>query len=159
MSRADGRARGAGPSRKRRLLPVAVALLGALPWTVQLWTGGVGLVFAFGLVNPETARLVTLPEYLGLSGGPAGLPDRLLAWPVAVLLWGLAALSALGGRLLDREDRRVTGWLLVLAGASHLAFALGLNRPGLLAIPLGTVLLWAVAWWGYGGALVQVAGR
>ncbi|NHN58159.1 MULTISPECIES: TIGR04206 family protein [Halorussus] len=125
----------------RRLL--ALAAISALPWTV-LSSGD--LVFAWGLATLDPLHVTTLPDYLFVH--TRGLPNRLLAWPVAVLLYLLAVANALLGRLAPRlEDRRVTGGLLTLAGASDLWFALGLTRPGLVAVPVGSVLLWTAAWW------------
>lgn len=139
---------------------VALLALAVVPWTVLSYDGGVSLVFAWGLANPSPPGVVLLSDYLlRLSGGPVGLPERLLAWPVATLLYLGAATSAVGGRLLDREDRRVTGGLLVFAGLSHLGFSVGMARTGVTPIPVGPVLLWAVAWWAYRGDLRAIAGR
>jgi uncharacterized protein (TIGR04206 family) len=124
----------------RRFL--ALAGLAFLPWTV-FPTGD--FVFAWGLVTTTPVHVTSLPDYLIVQ--TTGLPRRLLAWPVAVFLYGLAVGSAGVGTLGWREDRRVTGGLLALAGASHLWFSLGLTRPGLLAFPTGTILLWTAAWW------------
>ena len=56
--------------------------------------------------------------------------------------------SAVVGVVLDREDRRVTAGLLVLAGLTQLSLAYGFSRqPGRFAVPLGTVLCLAVVWW------------
>lgn len=148
MSDPDAARPPADAGRATRRL-AAVLALAAVPWTVLAYDGGVGFVFAWGLVNPAPPHVVPLPEYLfRLSGGAAGLPRRLLAWPVSALLYVGAAASAAAGRV-GREDRRVTGGLLALAGVGHLAFAVGTGRPGLAAVPVGPVLLWAVAWWGY----------
>lgn len=125
----------------RRLL--ALLALAALPWTVL--TSG-DLVFAWGLVTTDPIHLTTLSDYLLVY--TRGLPNRLLAWPIAVLLYALAVGNATLGTLAPNvEDRRVTGGLLGLAGLSDLWFALGLRTPGLLAVPVGTVLLWTAAWW------------
>ena len=130
----------------------AIAALLAVPWTVVLTDGGTGLVFAWGLVNPVARHVTTLPAYLFVH--TAGLPDYLLAWPIGVGIYGTALASALVGVFAGREDRRVTGGLLVLAGVSQLWFALGIGRPPTVAaIPVGTGLLWVVAWWFYGPAL------
>jgi uncharacterized protein (TIGR04206 family) len=135
MARSD---EGAGT---RRLL--ALFGLSLLPWTV--FPSG-DVVFAWGLVTTTPVHVTTLPDYLLVY--TAGLPRRLLAWPVATLLYGLAVGNAVLGSVdANLEDRRVTGGLLVLAGASGLWFTLGLSRPGLLALPTGTVLLWTAAWW------------
>ncbi|PSP54363.1 TIGR04206 family protein [Halobacteriales archaeon QS_1_67_19] len=125
----------------RRLL--ALVALAGVPWTV-LAAGD--LVFAWGLVATDPVHVTTLPDYLFVY--TMGLPRRLLAWPVSAVLYALAVGNAGLGQLGARfEDRRVTGGLLALAGASHLWFAVGLASPGLLAVPLGTVLLWTAAWW------------
>ena len=128
-----------GSPAARRLF--ALLAVGLAPWTV--FPSG-DFVFAWGLVSTGPLHVTTLTDYLFVY--TAGLPSRLLAWPVAVVLYLLAVASALFGPV-DREDRRVTGGLLVLAGVSHLRFSLGLTRPGLLVIPTGTVLLWTAAWW------------
>ncbi|WP_246045739.1 TIGR04206 family protein [Halorussus ruber] len=125
----------------RRLLALAAMFL--VPWTV-LTTGD--LVFAWGLLSLDPLHVTTLPDYLFVY--TRGLPRRLLAWPVAVLLYLLAVGSALLG-LVGREDGRVTGGLLVFSGVSGLQFALGMTRSGLLAVPVGVVLLWTAAWWFY----------
>ncbi len=114
-----------------------------LPWSV--FTTG-DLVFAWGLVNLDPLHLTTLPDYLFVY--TRGLPRRLLAWPVSVLLYLLALGSALLG-LVGREDGRVTGGLLVFAGVSGLQFALGMTRRGLVVVPVGVVLVWTAAWWFY----------
>ncbi|WP_435179590.1 TIGR04206 family protein [Halorussus sp. AFM4] len=125
----------------RRLLALLSFLL--VPWTVL---GSGDLVFAWGLATLDPVHVTTLPDYLFVY--TRGLPNRLLAWPIAVALYLLAIANALLGTAAPRlEDRRVTGGLLVLAGASDLWFALGLTRPGLVAVPVGSVLLWVAAWW------------
>jgi uncharacterized protein (TIGR04206 family) len=129
---------------------LALLLIFLAPWAV-LSTGD--LVFAWGLVTLDPIHVTTLPDYLFVY--TRGLPRRLLAWPVAVLLYLLAFGSALLGTV-DREDGRVTGGLLVFAGVSNLRFALGTGRPGLLVVPVGTVLLWTGAWWFYWSDLRSV---
>jgi uncharacterized protein (TIGR04206 family) len=130
-----------GATDRRR--PLALLALLALPWTVLSTTD---LVFAWGLATVDPLHVTTLPDYLFVY--TRGLPNRLLAWPVAVLLYALAVgNAALGSVAPGLEDRRVTGGLLALAGASHLWFSLGLSRPGVLAVPVGSVLLWTAAWW------------
>lgn len=120
-------------------------LLAALlvPWTVLLYPNGSSYVFTWGLVNVDPIHVTTLPEYLLVR--TSGLPRHLLAWPVSVFLYALALVSAIVGAVWNREDVRVTAGLLAFAGVSHASFALGLGRPGILAIPVGTVLLWALA--------------
>ena len=123
--------------------PLALLALAALPWTVL--TSG-ELVFAWGLATLDTIHVTTLPDYLLVY--TRGLPNRLLAWPIAVLLYLLALGNTVLGQVApDVEDRRVTGGLLALAGLSVLRFTLGLRGPGALAVPVGSLLLWAAAWW------------
>ena len=129
---------------------LALLLIFLAPWAV-LSTGD--LVFAWGLVTLDPIHVTMLPDYLFVY--TQGLPRRLLAWPVAVLLYLLAFGSALLGTV-GREDGRVTGGLLVFAGVSNLRFALGTGRPGLLVVPVGTVLLWTGAWWFYRSDLRSV---
>lgn len=123
-----------------------VALL-VLPWSVVVSSSDVSLVFAWGLVNPDPFAVTTLPDYLFVH--TRGLPSRLLAWPTSVFLYAGALASALGGRVLGREDRRVTAALLVLAGGEHLWFALGTSHSDVIVIPIATALLWTGAWLAY----------
>ena len=118
-----------------------IALL-AVPWTVLVAPGGTTFVYPWGLVNPTTFHVTTLPDYLFVY--TTGLPERLLAWPVSVVLYLAALASAFAGRF---EDRRVTGGLLAIAGLSQAIFALGFPRRSGTVIPLGAVLLWTAAWW------------
>jgi uncharacterized protein (TIGR04206 family) len=146
-------------SRRGRREAAVVAALALLPWTVLSWSDGVSAVFAWGLLNPAPPHVVLLSDYLfRFSGGPAGLPERLLAWPMSVLLY-LGALASAAGGFLGCEDRRVTGGLLVFAGVSHLGFTLGLQQPGMTVVPVGPVALWAVSWWVYGGDLRRAVGE
>lgn len=136
---------GQSASRQSVRRTVLLALF-FVPWTLLFAPGGTTLVFPWGLVNPETTHVTTLSDYLLVY--TAGLPERLLAWPVSVCCYLAALISAFSGRY---EDRRVTGGLLVLAGGAHAVFALGFSTPGVgpsgLVVPLGPVLLWATAWW------------
>jgi uncharacterized protein (TIGR04206 family) len=134
-----------GISAKRRLL--AVVALALVPWTI-LSSGVLTLLFPFGLVNTTPLHLTTLLEYRRFTGGFAALPGFLRAWPTSVLLYLGALASAVGG-VLGREDRRVTGGLLVLTGITHLGLAVGFLRTGRLALPLGPFLAFALAWWCY----------
>jgi uncharacterized protein (TIGR04206 family) len=125
---------------------LALLALGIVPWTILVAPGGTTLVFPWGLFDPTTLHVTTLPDYLFVL--TSGLPGRLIAWPVSVLCYLFALASAFAGRF---EDRRVTAGLLVLAGASHASFALGfvfgVAQVGLVVLPLGPVALWLVAWW------------
>ncbi|SIQ97738.1 TIGR04206 family protein [Haladaptatus litoreus] len=93
-------------------------------------------------MNPASLHVTTLPEYLFVL--TAGLPPQLLAWPLSVLFYLLALVSAFSGRF---EDRRVTGGLLVLAGVTQLNFVFRFVAYGGLVVPLGPIALFAVVWW------------
>ncbi|WP_435153189.1 TIGR04206 family protein [Haladaptatus sp. DFWS20] len=126
-------------TKPRRL--VLLSLL-VVPWTVLATSGGTTLVFPWGLANPITLHVTTLPEYL--YARTAGLPGQLLAWPLSVVFYLLALMSAFAGRF---EDRRVTAGLLVLAGVTHLNFTLRFVGYDGLVVPLGSIALFAVVWW------------
>lgn len=144
-------------SASTRRAAFAVLLLAFLPWGV-LWEGDdVGLVMAWGLFRPSTLHAYPLSALL-TEAWPSYrlLPHSLRVWPVGTGLYGLALASAGAGALVRREDPRVTGGLLVLAGIASLWVVVGVagrSAPGVLAIPLGTVGLWLVAWRWYGSAL------
>jgi uncharacterized protein (TIGR04206 family) len=105
----------------------------------------VTLVFAWGLHTPGGGSLTTVYHYLFLY--TAGLPEYILAWPAAVGLYLVAVASALAGDALNREDRRLTAGVLVLAGLAILELARGFSyQPGRFAVPVGTLFLWGVAW-------------
>ena len=142
-----------GPTARERLLGTVVA--GLVPWLVVRSAGTWSLVLAVGLVGPDPRHGTFVWTYLLTL--TRGVPPSLLAWPVAGLLWLAAVASAATGLALGREDRRVTGGLLVLAGASLLPLATAVGRPAeVLAVPVGTAALWAVAWWAHGDALRRV---
>lgn len=130
----------------RGRLAVLVALA-AVPWTVILAGGRPTLVFPFGLLDAGSMRLVLLHDLFARGGGLPRTPGLL---PASVLLY-LGALASATAGLAGREDRRVTGGLLVLAGLAHLGVAFSLrHRPRYVAVPAGPVLLLAAAWWLYG---------
>ena len=135
------------PERRRRLVLLALFFV---PWTVLVLGGEFTLVFLFGLANTNPPTITNLYEYLfRFTGGFAALPAYLQSWPVSVLLYLGSLASAIGG-LFGREDPRVTGGFLALAGVSHIGLATGLSRGvGGLVVPLGPVLALAVAWWLY----------
>ena len=133
---------------RRRAL--AVLLAGLLPWTVLVLEGGLGFVFAFGLVNTDPLHLVTISDYLFVH--TEGLPRRLEAWPAGVLLHA-GALACAVWNLRTPVDPRLTGGLLVVAGLLHAQVSIGLYRVygagGPLVLPLGAFACWIVAWWYY----------
>ncbi len=126
--------------------PIAYALLGLLPWSVVVAPNATTLVFAGGLVSPSPLYITDLFSYLFVH--TRGLPAFLLAWPIGVGMYALALFSALSGTVWNREDRRLTGGLLVVVGLTQLTLALGLSRRlGTVALPVGTGVFWGAAWW------------
>lgn len=126
----------------------ALVLLAVVPWSVQAYAGGdVSLVFPWGLASLDPAQTVDLYSYLFRY--TQGLPDYIYAWPLGVVLYLGAVASALAGLVTGREDPRVTGGLLAVAGVTQLTLAAGFAQPGRTAVPTGTLALWAVAWWCY----------
>ncbi|MES3518471.1 MAG: TIGR04206 family protein [Natronomonas sp.] len=132
------------PTPGRRLL--AVAFVGIVPWTVLLLGREATFVYWFGLLNTNPLELTNLYQYLFVFTD--GLPRRLEVWPVSVALYAGALGSAAAG-LRDFEDPRLTAGLLVFAGVAQLQLAYGLLGLGSVAVPVGTVLMWTVAWWYY----------
>ncbi|MFB6183727.1 MAG: TIGR04206 family protein [Haloarculaceae archaeon] len=133
------------PGSRARLL--AVLAVGVVPWTVVYTRGFVTLVTPVALIDPVTGTVTTVVEYLQYTIGAP--PSLMMPWLVAVGIYVLAlASAALAFR--DREDRRVTGGLLVLLGVTQVSLSIGFGRrPTYLAVPVATATCWAVAWWGY----------
>lgn len=127
----------------RRLLAVLLPL--AVPWFLVVSGDRLLLGGAPGLVDLASLRATSLLE---LASAP-GRERAVTYWLVADALYLLAVGSAAAG-LFGREDRRVTAGLLVLAGvsvawsAADLSYAL--RRT---AVPVGTVVLFGVAYWTY----------
>ncbi|GAA0674907.1 TIGR04206 family protein [Natronoarchaeum mannanilyticum] len=141
----------ADPRRRRRFL--ALLLAGLAPWVVLIAPSGRDVFFAWGWINVEGWHVFHLYEYLfEFTRGPRALPRRLQAWPIATALYAGALVSALGGLVFGREDRRVTGGLAVFAMLSLLQFAAGFTRPGIARpgvtpLPVGVVAVLVVLWW------------
>ena len=135
------------PSLRRRLAVLLAPL--ALPWNAAVVDGGlITLVFPWGLVTPRPPSVTTLSDYLFVY--TSGLPGYLRAWPASVGLYALAVCFAVTGAATGLDDRRITAGLLALAGAAHVTLALGFAaQPGRYAVPTGTLVLGAVAWWYY----------
>jgi len=132
--------------------PLAVLVVGLVPWTVLFYPGGQEVYFAYGLLTHAgvfhslPAYLsMAVPDFLPFSSVFSILPERLLAWPASTGLWVLSLASVVLG---SHEDRRVTDGLLAIAGLSQFVFAIGFwTSEGYLALPIGGVLLVALAWW------------
>jgi uncharacterized protein (TIGR04206 family) len=125
---------------------VAYAALFLLPWSLVFVDSQLTLVFPFGLVNFGPLYLVDVVSYATVNTD--ALPRFLLGWPIGVGLYVLALASAVSGLVFDREDRRVTALLIVVAGLTQVSLALGLSRwLGTTAVPVGAALCWAAVWW------------
>jgi len=133
----------AGP--RRRL--AAVVCCGLAPWTVLVIGGELTLVLPLGLVNTNPLQYVSIYDFFFRFTD--SLPSFIEAWGTGVLLYALALASSLSG-VVWREDPRITMLSLVGAALSQVSVFLGFNRRiGYLAIPVGTVVLLALAWWYY----------
>ena len=132
-------------SPRRRL--AAVLFAGLVPWTVLVIGGELTLVFPAGLVNTNPPNYVSIVDFFFRY--TAGLPSFIESWGTGVLLYLLALSSAISG-LLWREDPRITMLSLVGAALLQVGTFLGFSRRlGYVALPVGTVVLLAVAWWYY----------
>ena len=130
-------------ARRYRRLSILIAVALA-PWNVVVRGSFVSSFHAFGIVNLDPLGLTSIVEYYFLY--TQGLQPYLNAWGLGVFAFAVGLASALSG-LIWREDVRVTAAMFVLAGFAQLVFTLGfLRRPGYVAVPVGTVLLWGVVW-------------
>lgn len=154
----------------RRELGVVAALLAVPVAVLTSGTGDLTLVTLWGLVNPgsfSAPRVVNAyPLWAFFADQPrpfGSLPASIRVWPLAIGFHLLATASAGGGVAIEREDRRVTGGLLVLAATATLWVAAGVaGRLGvgttagfLTVLPVGTVATLAVAVGLYGRDLVS----
>jgi len=130
------------PFDRRRAALVLAA--GLVPWAIIPYEQGAALLFSVGQVTQTPFAFQPVYRYL-VQGGP--LPRPLLAWPMATFLY-LLGVTSFGLDLLGAEDRRVTAGLFALAGLDLLYFAVAFSsvRLRVVAIPVGVVLLWLVAW-------------
>jgi len=128
---------------------VVLLLLLALPWSVQTFSdGGTTFVFAWGLFNTQPPNVTFVWDFFFLY--TQGLPDYIYAWPISVVCYVGAVVSGFVGLVVGREDPRVTGGLLVVAGVAQFSLARGFSvQPYRTAWPLGTLAFVVVAWWLY----------
>ncbi|MFC6614997.1 TIGR04206 family protein [Halopenitus salinus] len=157
----------------RRWIAVgAVAALFAIPVTVSGADGDYALVMVWGLVDlgstgPGGVHVYPIWRYLAEHPiGFEALPASIRAWPVGLGFHVLALASATLGATIDREDRRVTGGLLVLAGLASFSVTFGIaTRTGgfggssTVLLPVGAVLTWGAAVALYGSDLRGLLGR
>ncbi len=166
MTGPDDRAGGVSPTVSSLPATAAVAALLAVPMAVvPSGTGDLTLVTLWGFLNTEAAdpnasyHLYPVWSYfLEQPRSFEALPASIRVWPVAIGFHLLAIASAVAGVTFGREDRRVTGGLLVLAALATLWVSFGLagrfgvgRTAGLLTvIPTGAAGTLAVALVVYG---------
>jgi uncharacterized protein (TIGR04206 family) len=132
-------------SARRRL--AVVAALAVLPWVVVIRGAYVTVIGSVGYLGVPSLNVVAIVTYVQNTGGSP--PEYMLAWAASLAVYVVAVASAAAG-LYDHEDPRLTGGLLVVLGLSLLSVAMGFGqRPTYLAVPVGTILAWAIAWWYY----------
>lgn len=126
---------------------LAVASLLLVPWSILTYGGrSVTLLFAWGLLTPSPLHVTDVYSYFFVF--TVGLPDWILAWGVGIASFVVAVASAASGAIRGREDRRLTGGLLVLVGLVSVVVSMGFaGQPGRLGIPLGAVVAWPLAGW------------
>ena len=155
-----------GPHATSRRRLAAVASLLAVPWTALLidYSGVTVLNGLFPLfvldynsgVDPAV-RLIPVWRFFAAGGG---LPRNPELWPASVLLYLVALASAAAGALFDREDARLTGGALALAGIAGLGVAVSFtHRLRYTPVPVGAILACALAWWYYAPAFRRMFER
>lgn len=137
-----------GGGDRRWLTPVqwrllVLAALALAPWSLQVLDGTLlGLRFVWGMASLDPLAVSTLLAYLPVHRAPI-----VFDWLLAASFFGLAVVATLAGALLDRRDGRLAAGLLALAGVANLSVAWTFSpQPGRLALPVGTLALWVVAW-------------
>lgn len=152
---------------------LVVALL-AVPMAVVPADGDVTFVSLWGFLNTATAGagygIDAYPVWSYFLDQPrsfGSLPASIRAWPLAIGFYLLAAASASSGVGLGREDRRVTGGLLVLAAAASLwvsvgvatRFGVGVTSGWFSVLPVGAVATLAVVAGAYRRDLRRIVER
>ncbi|OYR44212.1 TIGR04206 family protein [Halorubrum sp. Hd13] len=174
--RADGERSGGAVASERG--PVArigwalVLALLAVPMAVISAGGELTVVSLWGFLNAAASGsgvggYPVWAYFLDQSRPFAALPASIRAWPLAIGFHLLSAASAVAGVALGREDRRVTGGLLVLAATASLwvsvglatRFGVGTTSSVFTVLPVGAVATLAVAVVAYGGDLRGVVTR
>ena len=166
----EGRADARGPVA--RIGWALVLALLAVPMAVISAGGELTVVSLWGFLNAAASGsgvggYPVWAYFLDQSRPFAALPASIRAWPLAIGFHLLSAASAVAGAALGREDRRVTGGLLVLAAAASLwvsvglatRFGVGTTSSVFTVLPVGAVATLAVAVAAYGGDLRAVVTR
>ncbi|WP_418282699.1 TIGR04206 family protein [Halorubrum sp. DTA98] len=167
-------ASGASDVSDSTALVLVVGLL-AVPMTVvPSSSGGPTFVTLWGFIGAGLGDPTTGPSaypvwsYFADRARPFGtLPTSIQVWPVAIGFHLLAVASAAGGVAFGREDRRVTGGLLVLAALATLWVSVGVaGRVGVgrtagwvTVIPTGALATISVAIGLYGADLRDILRR
>ncbi|GAB3410295.1 hypothetical protein GCM10027435_00770 [Haloparvum alkalitolerans] len=156
------------PPSGRLAAAATLALLFVPVTALRAGAGDYTLLMPWGFLNTaplapdRSIHVYTVASYF-LDGPPvAALPRSITVWPVALACHLLAAGSAVAGALFGREDRRVTGGLLVLAAVGSAWVAVGVGARGgspLAAPPLGAAVTLGVAAAFYGPALRRAVAR
>ncbi|RJX49358.1 TIGR04206 family protein [Halonotius pteroides] len=130
---------------------VAIATLAVVPWVLQLnGAGDLTAVMSWGLVNTNPWHALPLPSYLNATQGFSTLPQSLQVWPLGLVFYGGALLSAAMGVFAGREDVRVTAGLLALSAITSVVVWWGLlGRGAARTVPVGVIATAMVAWWFY----------
>ena len=142
--------------------PMAVVPGDDTPTLVSLW--------GFVTLGGDGAGIGGYPVWAYFLDQPrpfASLPPSIRAWPLAVGFHLLAAGSATAGVAIGREDRRITGGLLLLGAAATLwvaaglgvRFGVGTTAGWLSVIPVSAVATLVVAVAVYGRDLRRVVVR
>ncbi|WP_430505162.1 TIGR04206 family protein [Haloparvum sp. PAK95] len=131
-------------------VPVTAIEAGPDRFTLVMQWGFLHLVTPFADASTHAYPLWTFFAEQPRSFG--SLPKSIQAWPLALGLHAVALASALLGATVGREDRRVTGGVLVLAGIATFwvtlgvahRFGVGLDAGLFSVLPIGAAGTWAV---------------
>jgi len=117
------------------------------PWVLVTWDGGWYVLCSVLWVDPGP-RIVTMPEFLWQARFAVASRTLATTWPVGLALY----LGGLLAAFLRPDGRVLSASLLWLSGLMILFYGLGIaTRPGLVALPFGTLAAWGAAWATYRG--------
>jgi uncharacterized protein (TIGR04206 family) len=94
------------------------------------------------MVSLESSSVSSIAAYVQFSGAPI-----VFDWVLSSSFFALAVAATLLGAVLGRQDGRIAAGLLALAGIANLSVAWTFSiQPARVALPIGSVVLWYVAW-------------
>ena len=127
-------------SRNRIL--VLVALI-ALPWSIQFFDGAAPtLRFVWGMASLESSSVSSILLYVQFNRA-----SIVFDWVLSGGFLLVAAVATLLGAVTDRQDGRIAAGSLVLAGLANLSVVWTFSiQPARSAVPIGSILVWYVAW-------------